>query len=216
MSPLLSFLMPVTWAAGPGWYGVAPLALKARVDRMRKGLGIGTMGQTCCARRGSKGARVFLPASARIGAADMNVRAPFLFCRIPRCEEVWAFVTRGPRARSDTSLGQRPRLRDGIISEGLKARSIGPEWPASGVDARGAAFCRSRNDAPLQGCGDWCTGNLGRWPRLVWGRAVGARGPGWIECERALWDRPVVLVPGGSNAKRSGYWHYGTDLLCST
>ena len=32
----------------------------------------------------------------------------------------------GPKARIHTSLGQRPRLPDCIISEGLKARPIGP------------------------------------------------------------------------------------------
>jgi hypothetical protein len=41
---------------------------------------------------------------------------------------VRAFAPRGPWTRSHTSLGQRPRLPDGIISEGLKARSIGLPW----------------------------------------------------------------------------------------
>jgi hypothetical protein len=40
-----------------------------------------------------------------------------------RCSE-------GPTARNHTSPGQRPRLCDCKISEGLKARPIGPPWHA--------------------------------------------------------------------------------------
>jgi hypothetical protein len=60
-------------------------------------------------------------------AGDRNVPAPFWFWvrnGLGLC------CSRGPTARGHTSLGQRPRLRDGIISEGLKARPIGPPWRA--------------------------------------------------------------------------------------
>jgi hypothetical protein len=116
-------------------------------DAKRSGL------QPASTRDRRNGARVFQPASTRErcemvcpfaarwvdakrsvhlspGAGDRNVPAPFWSCRIPRCEDVCPFATQGPTARGHTSLGQRPRLRDGLISEGLKARSIGPQWRA--------------------------------------------------------------------------------------
>jgi hypothetical protein len=66
----------------------------------------------------------------------------------------------GPTARGHTSLGQRPRLPDGIISEGLKARSIGLAWRAP-TGLRGSV---RRKPGPLAQAG--------------MGRAVGAGGGG--------------------------------------
>ena len=77
---------------------------------------------------------------------------------------------------------------------------------------KGLAFCRfccSRNGAPLQGCGNWCAGNLGRWPRLVWGRAVGAEGrggrkrSGLLSVEAGDRNVPAPFFPR-VDAKRSG------------
>ena len=46
---------------------------------------------------------------------------------------------------------------------------------------------------PLQGSGDWCAHNLGRWPRLVWNAPLALRAVGLTRDERIA-GFPVRLV----------------------
>jgi hypothetical protein len=75
---------------------------------------------------------------------------------------VVAAFSAGPKARQHSSLGQRPRLRPNNQHQGLKACVIQIEPFVADV---GTGF---------QPCCALCRLFLGRWPRLVWIRALGA------------------------------------------
>ena len=92
--------------------------------------------------------------------------------------------SRGPKARSHTSLGQRPRYRDCVISGGLKARPIGPAWTAP-IGLRGLV----------------CS--------MTW-----AVGPGWYGARRWRWRREERSVDFPVHVWIRVWWTGMSTLRC--
>jgi hypothetical protein len=115
----------------------------------------------------------------------------------------------GPFHRSGMGHPYRP----GASRCSAPGYRLGPRWGRTGWEEASAWSERSgllsylRNGAPLQGFGDWCIGDLGRWPRLVWGAPL-ALGNAWVRWEAGVVGEVWPSVVFEARSKRSG-------LLCS-